>query len=147
MKDEECTFCRIIAGEIPAHVIDEDEEVIVFLSLENHPLVVPRAHIPDIYALPRDLGAAVIAETIQVAKAVKQGLKCDGVYLTQANEAAAGQDVFHFHVHVYPIWGDTVRQAIGQFAGAVAGREQVTEGMKVATAEKVRRALRRTRES
>lgn len=141
MKEPECTFCRIIAGEIPAHVIDENEQVIVFLSLENHPLVVPKAHIPDIYALPPDLGAAVMAETIEVAKAVKQGLQCDGVYLTQANEAAAGQDVFHLHVHVYPCWGDTVRQAIGQFAGLVSGREKVTEGMKAATAERVRRAL------
>jgi|GEM_PF-681229 len=147
MKEPECTFCRIIAGEIPAHVIDENEQVIVFLSLENHPLVVPKAHIPDIYALPPDVGAAVMAETIKVAKAVKQGLQCDGVYLTQANEPAAGQDVFHFHLHVYPCWEDTVRKATGRFVDTVAGREKVTEAMKAATAEKVRQALTRTEES
>ena len=101
---DDCIFCRIVGGQVPAYVIDETDRVIVFLSLENHPLVVPRAHIPDIYALDEDTGAAIMAETIAIARAVKAGLRCDGVYLTQANEPAAGQDVFHFHLHVYPRW-------------------------------------------
>jgi histidine triad (HIT) family protein len=46
----------------------------------------------------------MMTETIRIAKAVKAGLQCDGVYLTQANGSAAGQDVFHFHLHVYPRW-------------------------------------------
>jgi histidine triad (HIT) family protein len=141
MRDQECTFCRIVAREMPAYIIDENDQVIVFLSLENHPMVVPREHIPDIYAMPSDVGAAVMEETIKVARAVKKALQCDGVYLTQANEPAAGQDVFHYHLHVYPCWGDRVKRAISDFVGSVTDRENVTEEMKAATAEKVRQGL------
>lgn len=141
MRDPGCTFCQIVAREIPAYIIDENDRVIVFLSLENHPLVVPREHIPDIYAMPGDVGAAVMEETIKVARAVKKSLHCDGVYLTQANELAAGQDVFHFHLHVYPCWGDRGRTAIGAFVGSITDREKVTEEVKAATADKVRQGL------
>jgi histidine triad (HIT) family protein len=104
VMDQDCIFCRIIRNEEPAFVIDETDVLIVFLSLDDHPLVVPKAHVSDIFALDDRLGAALMAETIRVAKAVKQALGCDGVYLTQANGVAAGQDVFHFHLHVYPRW-------------------------------------------
>ena len=111
---EDCIFCRIGAGLAPAEVITEDDDVIVFLSLEDHPLVVPKSHVPNIYALSDTPGAAVMRQAIRVAKAVKTGLRCDGVYLTQANEPAAGQDVFHFHLHIYPRWlGDTAGYAPG----------------------------------
>ena len=141
MREEGCIFCRIIAREVPAHILDENDQVVVFLSLENHPLVVPKAHIPDIYTIPPDVGAAVMAETIKVAKAVKQALQCDGVYLTQANEPAAGQDVFHFHLHVYPSGGDKVRQAIRAFVRTMADGEAVAEEIKAATAAKLRQGL------
>lgn len=101
---ESCVFCRIIQHQAPAHVIAEDEHIIVFLSLENHPLIVPRRHIPDIYSLDEATGAHIMRAAIEVARAVKAGLACEGVYLTQANEPAAGQDVFHFHLHIYPRW-------------------------------------------
>ena len=103
---EDCVFCRIIYEGAPAYIVDENDDVIVFLSLDNHPLIVTKRHVPDIYALDEALGAAVMAETIKIARAVKAGLACEGVYLAQANEAAAGQDVFHFHLHVYPRWHD-----------------------------------------
>lgn len=104
---ENCTFCKIIDRKIPGHILAENENVIVFLSLENHPLIVPKKHIPDIYSLDNELGAEIMKESIRIAKAVKQGLKCDGVYVTQANEPAAGQDVFHYHMHIYPRWDDS----------------------------------------
>jgi len=65
---------------------------------------VPKQNVPDLFELNYALGAAVMRQTIQVARAVKKGLRCDGVYLTQANGAAAGQDVFHLHMHIYPRW-------------------------------------------
>lgn len=102
-----CIFCKIINKKISSHILDENKEVIVFLSLENHPLIVPKKHIPDIYSLDDELGAEVMKEAIKIAKAMKQGLKCDGVYVTQANESAAGQDVFHYHMHIYPRWNDS----------------------------------------
>lgn len=104
---ENCTFCKIIDRKISGYILNENENTIVFLSLENHPLIVPKKHLPDIYSLDNELGAEVMKETIKIAKAVKQGLKCDGVYVTQANEPAAGQDVFHYHVHIYPRWNDS----------------------------------------
>jgi histidine triad (HIT) family protein len=128
-------FCRIINGRGPAYVIDEDERTIVFLSLENHPLVVPKAHLPDIFALDDATAAAVMRRAVAIAKAVRAGLRCDGVYLTQANGAAAGQDVFHFHLHVYPRWhGDTPR--------AVAPVANPDHQTKRHTRERLRRALR-----
>ena len=104
---ENCIFCKIINGEVPGYILDGNEYVIVFLSKENHPLIVPKKHIPDIYSLDNELGAEVMRESIKIAKAVKRGLKCDGVYVTQANEPAAGQDVFHYHMHIYPRWNDS----------------------------------------
>jgi HIT domain len=75
-----CTFFEIVAGTIPADLVTEDDEVVVFLSLEDHPLVVPKAHVPTIYETSDALGAAVMRQAIRVAKAVKLGLACDGVY-------------------------------------------------------------------
>src|SRR4029453_16321492 len=68
-----CVFCRIIRREAPAFVVTEDERVIVFLSLETHPLVVPKHHIPDIYSLDETVGAAIMSATIAVSRAVKEG--------------------------------------------------------------------------
>jgi histidine triad (HIT) family protein len=142
MGDQEgCVFCRIVNKQASAYVIDENDEVIVFLSLENHPLVVPKMHIPDIYAMPGHIGACVMAEAIRVARAVKTALQCDGTYLTQSNEPAAGQDVFHFHMHVYPCWEGKERKAIGRFFRSVTDPASITEGLKAATCERIREAL------
>jgi histidine triad (HIT) family protein len=106
---EECIFCKIIKREQPAYILDENKDVLVFLSRENHPLVVPKKHLPDIYAVDEQMAAAVMVEAVKIARAVKRGLGCDGINLIQANEPAAQQDVFHFHVHVKPRWqNDTV---------------------------------------
>jgi histidine triad (HIT) family protein len=101
---EGCTFCKITRREIPANIIDEDDATIVFLSLENHPLVVTQRHIPNIYSLDEELAARLMRQTIRVANATKSGLQCHGIRISQANGSAAGQEVFHVHVHVYPCW-------------------------------------------
>ena len=97
-----CSFCRIIARQAPGYIIDEHDLVITFLSLENHPLVVPKQHIANIYSLDDVTGHAMMSTLITIANTVKNRMACDGVYITQANEPAAGQDVFHLHFHVYP---------------------------------------------
>ena len=101
-----CIFCKIINKEIPAHIIDENNDIIVFMSLENHPLIVTKKHIKDIYELDENSGTEIMKESIKIAKATKIGLECDGIYVTQANEPAGGQDVFHYHMHIYPRWDD-----------------------------------------
>ncbi len=131
---ETCPFCRIIRRHLPAFVITEDDHVIVFLSKENHPLIVSKQHIPNIYALDDTTGAHLMRAAIQIARAVKAGLQCEGVYLTQANEPAAGQDVFHVHLHIYPRW-----QAVDFRAQQMS--EQVTEQDKQTTLQKIQAGL------
>ena len=100
MKD--CIFCQIIKKRANVHIVDENENVIVFMSLENHPIIVTKKHIPNIYLLDNKIASDVMIETVKIAKAVKKAFKCDGVNIIQSNGIAAGQDVFHFHLHVKP---------------------------------------------
>ena len=141
MNAHDCVFCRIIKRQAPAYIIDETEHVVAFLSLENHPLVVPKAHIPDIYAMPSDIGAHVMAETIKIAKAVKRGLNCDGVYINQCNEPAAGQDVFHYHTHIRPCWEGEEIKAITRFFRSMTHPEDVTEAMKATMLKRIQAGL------
>ncbi|MDP3795099.1 MAG: HIT domain-containing protein [bacterium] len=122
---ENCTFCKIIDRKIPGFIIDEDDDLIVFLSLENHPLIVPKKHLPDIFALEDEMASLVMKKAVRIAKATKTALESDGIYLAQANGEAAGQDVFHYHLHVYPRWSD--KNALGVDAES---RQRVMEQIK-----------------
>ncbi len=103
---ENCVFCKIIARKLPSFIIDEDDSVVVFLSLEHHPLIVPKKHLENMFALDDELAAQIAQKSIKIAKAMRQGLGCDGIYVTQTNGSCAGQDVFHYHMHLYPKWND-----------------------------------------
>jgi histidine triad (HIT) family protein len=127
----DCIFCQIIAHRAPADIVAETPETVVFLSLEGHPLVVTGEHIPDIFGLDPPTGAAVMREAARIAGAVKRGLACDGVYLTQANGAAAGQDVFHFHLHLYPRWSTRPRGAPDQPASRAETVAQIQEALRL----------------
>jgi histidine triad (HIT) family protein len=104
MKD--CIFCGIAAGTMPAERVYEDERTVAFLDIfpaaDGHVLVIPRAHADDIHSLdPADVAA--VAQTAQVmAGRVSGALGPDGITIMQTNGAAAGQTVFHYHVHVIP---------------------------------------------
>jgi histidine triad (HIT) family protein len=110
MADPDCIFCKIVAGELPAWIIDEDERTIAFMDIapatRGHALVIPRAHSADLLSIdPEDLSA--VARTAQrLAKRVKGQLGADGVNLLNACGQAAWQTVFHFHVHVIPRFKD-----------------------------------------
>ncbi|MFB9262196.1 HIT family protein [Bradyrhizobium erythrophlei] len=101
-----CVFCKIIARQLPGYIIAEDEDTIVFVSLEGHPIVAPKEHIADIFGLNDRLAATITKTARKVARATKEGLAADGIYITQTNGLAAGQSVFHYHMHVYPKWSD-----------------------------------------
>jgi histidine triad (HIT) family protein len=101
-----CTFCKIISRQLPGYIIAEDENTIVFVSLEGHPIVAPKEHVPDIFGLNDKLGSIIMKMAREVARATKEGLAADGIYITQTNGVAAGQSVFHYHMHVYPKWND-----------------------------------------
>jgi histidine triad (HIT) family protein len=102
----DCIFCGIAAGALPAERVHEDDRTVAFLDIspacDGHVLVIPRAHSDDIHgADPADL-AAVSATVQQLAARVAGALGADGVSVVQSNGGAAGQTVFHYHVHVLP---------------------------------------------
>ena len=114
MRDPDCIFCKIIAGELPSQTIDEDERTVAFMDISpatrGHLLVVPREHARDLLEIsPEDL-AATIATVHRVAKRVSERLNPAGINLLNSCGAAAWQTVFHFHVHVIPRYeGDPLR--------------------------------------
>jgi histidine triad (HIT) family protein len=106
MADPDCIFCRILAGELPARVVEEDERTIAFMDIapatRGHALVIPRAHSVDLLSIgEQDLQAVILAARRLAARA-KERLGADGVNLINSCGAAAWQTVFHFHVHVIP---------------------------------------------
>jgi histidine triad (HIT) family protein len=114
MADPDCIFCKILAGELPATVVDEDERTIAFMDIapatRGHALVIPRAHSADLLSVePDDLRAVAVASQ-RLAGRAKERLGADGVNLLNACGAVAFQTVFHFHVHVIPRYeGDGLR--------------------------------------
>jgi histidine triad (HIT) family protein len=114
MADPSCVFCKIVAGELPSSVVDEDERTIAFMDIapatRGHALVIPRAHSADLLAIePEDLCAAAVAAK-RLAGRMRERLGADGVNLLNACGSAAWQTVFHFHIHVIPRYvGDPLR--------------------------------------
>lgn len=103
---ENCVFCKILAGELPASMIYEDNRVAVFIDLypvnEGHLLVVPKYHAPYM----KDVDTDTLQHIMKIAKAMNEALRkttgCEGVNLFVADGEAAHQEVFHFHLHLYP---------------------------------------------
>jgi histidine triad (HIT) family protein len=106
MADDDCIFCKIVAGEIPAHKIAEDERTIAFMDINpwtrGHALVIPKEHTRNLWEAPRETLHATIDMAQQVAIRQRDKLGCDGVNLLNSTEPAAWQTVFHYHVHVIP---------------------------------------------
>jgi histidine triad (HIT) family protein len=102
----DCIFCKIVAGEIPALRVYENEHVLAFMDIgpvvKGHTLVIPKAHCNPLADTPDDVLAHVIAAVRLIARAQQDGLGADGVNLHQANGTAAGQVVPHLHFHVVP---------------------------------------------
>ncbi len=111
---EDCIFCRIVAGEIPAHVVDEDERTLTFMDIapatRGHALVIPRQHAADLWEIEQDELLAVSAAAHRQALRVRDRLEADGVNLINSCRPAGWQTVFHFHVHVIPRYdGDPLK--------------------------------------
>ncbi len=107
---EDCAFCSIVAGDLPAEVVDSDEHTLAFLDINpwtrGHALVVPRNHSRNLYeADDGDLSRTVVASK-RLALTMRARLGCEGVDLLNACEPAGWQTVFHLHVHVIPRWED-----------------------------------------
>jgi len=99
-------FCKIVAGQIPSAKVHEDELTLAFMDIgevsPGHVLVTVKPHVENIYGLNDALAAAVFQTAARVARAVRNVYSPEGMTLYQANGAAAGQTVFHFHLHLVP---------------------------------------------
>ena len=104
----DCTFCEIVAGRLPSFRVLENEHILAFLDIRpvsrGHTLAVPPEHARDIWASSEATHGRVARMVRRVSALVKTALGVDGVNVTHATGEAAGQEVFHFHVHVIPRW-------------------------------------------
>ena len=131
---QDCVFCKIVKGEIPAHKVYEDETTLAFLDITpvniGHTLVIPKKHYVNIYETPEEIMMHIMRTVKKISHAVKIGLKADGINVTMNNDPAAGQVVFHAHIHIIP------RHANDGF-GAWQGKRSYKEGEKEVIVEKI----------
>ncbi len=112
--EPDCLFCKIVAGEVRATIVAEDERTIAFMDINpatrGHALVIPRAHARDVHEIDvEDLEAVAVAAQRVAARALER-LGADGVNLLNSSGRAAWQTVFHFHLHVIPRYeGDPLK--------------------------------------
>jgi histidine triad (HIT) family protein len=103
---QDCIFCKIAAGELPATIVAEGERCVAFMDIQpanrGHVLIVPRAHAADVHAVDREDLAAIAVMAQGLAGRMRDRLGADGVNLLNSSGAAAWQTVFHFHLHVIP---------------------------------------------
>jgi histidine triad (HIT) family protein len=106
----DCIFCAIVAGDMPAEIIDSDEHTITLMDINpatrGHALVIPRRHSEDLLAIGEDDLAHCSAAAQRVARRMEETLEPDGFNLLNATRAAGWQTVFHFHIHVIPRYED-----------------------------------------
>ena len=110
MADENCIFCGIVAGEVPAEIVDSDEHTVAFMDIRpatrGHALVVPRRHAADLIEISdEDLSRTTLAAR-RLAGRVREVLEPAGFNLLNSCGPAAWQTVFHFHIHVVPRYDD-----------------------------------------
>jgi len=111
--DPNCVFCKILAGELPGTIVDEDELTVALMDINpatrGHTLVIPRAHTVDLLSIDPDDLAAVARASQRIARRISEQLRVpavDGVNLVNSCGAVAWQTVFHFHVHVIPRYAE-----------------------------------------
>lgn len=114
MPDPECIFCKIVAGEMAARIVAQDERTISFMDINpgtrGHSLVIPREHAADLHEIGADDLAACTLAAQRLAARARDHLGADGVNLLNACGSAAWQTVFHFHIHVVPRYhGDPLK--------------------------------------
>jgi histidine triad (HIT) family protein len=102
----ECIFCQIVAGRAPASIVYADDDVMAFMDLlpitPGHLLVIPKAHYRNLFDTPPAVAARVMRVAAQLALPLQTATGCQGLNLHVANEAVAGQEVWHLHLHLIP---------------------------------------------
>ncbi|HYF59654.1 MAG TPA: HIT family protein, partial [Burkholderiaceae bacterium] len=102
----DCVFCWIVARQLPASMVHEEEHALAFMDLgqvnPGHVLVAAKAHVENVYGLHAEQAAGIAGATLRVARAIRAAFAPQGLSVYQANGKAAGQTVFHYHVHLVP---------------------------------------------
>jgi histidine triad (HIT) family protein len=134
---DDCIFCRIVRGEMPCFKVCEDDRTLTFMDVfpvaQGHTLVVTKEHFSDIFEVDGEALAAVAATSLRVAHAIRRALDPDGLGVFQLNRAAAGQTVFHYHMHLLP-------RRTGE-AFALHSRNRADDEQLRATAKRIAAAL------
>lgn len=126
-----CVFCAIVAGRSEASIVHEDDHAVAFLDIRpinpGHLLVVPRRHAVLMADLDAELGGHLFRVALLLERAVRRsGVRCEGINLFLADGEAAGQEVFHVHLHVFPRFrGDSFR--IGADRSATPSRAELDD--------------------
>lgn len=108
---EDCIFCKIVKGEIPAYKVYEDEKVYAFLDInplsEGHTLVLPKEHYVNVLDVPEDIYAHMNRVVKRIADKIQEEYKPEGILINQNNGRRAGQEIDHIHTHIKPIYENT----------------------------------------
>jgi len=135
--DENNVFAKMLRGEIPCHKIYEDDDTLAFLDImprtQGHALVITKEKARDLFDISPQALAKLMAVVQKLAPKIKDVMGAEGVLIQQFNGAAAGQTVFHLHVHILP-------RKEGESLKPHAGKME-DQAMLAATAEKIRKAL------
>lgn len=122
-----CIFCKIIADEIPSATVYEDDDFKVIMDIfpaaKGHTIILPKRHAVNLFELDEDSASKALLVAKKVAKATMEALGCEGINLLQNNGEAAGQSVFHFHIHLIPRFSQdqvTVPWATGKYGDGEA---------------------------
>lgn len=137
----DCIFCKIVNGEIPAKKVYENEHVLAFLDIsqvtEGHTLVIPKKHVQDVFSLTSDISREIFSVIPEVAKAIKVSLNPMGLNILNNNGSFAGQSVFHYHVHLIPrfdendgfdlVWSPNQDRSLDEIAQKISREMQIED--------------------
>lgn len=106
MSDNSCIFCKLASGEFPSATVYEDDLFRAILDIspssKGHTLLLPKKHAANLFELKEPEISKALSVTKKLATAIQETLQCDGINILQNNGTAAGQSVFHFHMHLIP---------------------------------------------
>lgn len=129
-----CIFCRIVARQAPAVNIYEDEHALGFMDIypasRGHALIISKRHFTDLFDIEPAVLGAVAAGSQRIARAIDRVLQPDGFRITQFNRAAAGQTVFHYHVHIRPVYSGQDTASHGRGPADTAEIERMAEAIR-----------------
>lgn len=131
MRDSDCIFCKIIAGEIPSNTIYEDDAFKVILDLapaaKGHALILPKEHYADIYEIDEEVAGRAMKLAKKLVIHMTDALGCDGFNILQNNHEVAGQTVFHFHMHLIPRYKNAKNNDILMWSHETFSNEEMAE--------------------